>query len=227
MELEQRPPDLLTGPTSGSCRSRVADGKLETFDGFDVVGDHVRLGVDDRSNQVFLALEVRNQHRHEDARVAVFDLPDGPGEVGRTLVGEVVAVDAREDDVIEPDLGDGFPHVRGFVGVEWFHPPRLDVTEVTAPRAAMAHEHERGRTARVALVRVGAPTRPALPQIRTVGLLANGVEVVLAQRLPVAGELPSRRRSHLQPVGLSRATHIHLLGPPVKNRADSPRCRHC
>ncbi len=133
MELEQRPPNLLTGPTSGSCRSRVADGKLETFDGFDVVGDHVRLGVDDRSNQVFLALEVRNQHRHEDARVAVFDLPDGPGEVGRTLVGEVVAVDAREDDVIEPDLGDGFPHVRGFVGVEWFHPP-VSTSQKLPPR---------------------------------------------------------------------------------------------
>jgi hypothetical protein len=120
--------------------------------------------------------------------------------VARALVGEVVAVDARQHDVVQPDFVDGVGDVCGFVIVECVHPPGFDVTEVTATRAAVAHEHERRRAGAIS-------PAPALAHVRAVGLLTDRVEVALAEGLLDFGEALARRWPHLQPLGFSRPTH--------------------
>ena len=174
------------------------------------MGDDVGTGVDDLSDQLGFALEVRDQDLHEDRRVALLDRLDGAREVGGPVVVEVVAVHAGEDDVFETDFGHGVGDVFGLVGVKRAHPPGFDVTEVAAARAALAHQHER-RGAR------SVPPGPALAHIWTVGLLADGVEVALAKRVLDVGELLARRRAGLQPLGLAHATHTLPSSSPGKS----------
>jgi len=115
------------------------------------VREHVRSGVENLPDEALLALEVRDETLDEDGGVPLFDRPDGVGEVARALVGQVVPVDRREDDVVQPDVGDGVGDVLGFLGVEGFHPAGLDVAEVT-PR-----EHRSPISMKVA---VPGPSRP-------------------------------------------------------------------
>jgi len=92
--------------------------------------------------------------------------------VARPTVREVVAVDARDDHVVEVQLPHRAPDVLGLVRVGWRG--RLDGlhgTESAAPRA-LVPEHHQGHRGVIAL--------PALADIRAAGLLADGVEVELA-----------------------------------------------
>jgi len=121
-----------------------------------------------------VALKIGDQRLDEDLRVAPLDLADRLGEVLGTAVREVVAVDRREHDVVEPDLGDRVRDVLGLVRVERLHPARLHVTEVTPARAAVTHEHERRGAGAV-------PAGPALAHVGAVCLLTHRVEVALAE----------------------------------------------
>jgi len=111
------------------------------------VGDDVGVGVDNFADEVAVALEVGDEDFNQNPGMAGFDLADRFGEVAGPLVWEVIPIDARQHDVIEADFGDGLGDVCGFVGIQWLHPTGFDVTEVTASRTAIAHQHERGRAA--------------------------------------------------------------------------------
>ena len=66
-----------------------------------VVVVDVRLGLEHGANRIFLALEIGHEHFDRRRRTAQLDLPDGLGEGPRAEVGEVVAIDGREDDVLQ------------------------------------------------------------------------------------------------------------------------------
>ena len=122
------------------------------------------------------------------------DRADHADEGARPVVGQVVAVDRGDDGVAQPHrlhlVGDAQRLQRVVPG----RLAGLHVAEAAAAGADVAEDHE-GRGAAL----------PALADVGAVGLLADGVEVVGADRRlqpPVVG--PARRR-HFQPRRLAGA----------------------
>ena len=75
--------------------------------------------------------------------------------------------------------------------------PGGDRAEPAASGARVPHEHDRG----------GAPA-PALPHVRTVGLLAHGVEVEGAEELLEADVVLPRGRADPEPLRLAGLEHL-------------------
>ena len=129
------------------------------------------------------------------------DLADRLGEHARPTVGQVVAGDAGHDDVLEAQAAERLGDPPRLVVVEPGRPAGLDRAEPAGPGAGVAQDHDRR-----------GPLVPALPDVRAVGLLADGVEaeaaeeplevvVVLAGRHP--GPDPVRVAAHRR----DRAAH--------------------
>ena len=74
--------------------------------GLDVVVQHVRVGVQDRSERV-VAAQVGDQHLHLARGLRVVDRADTGGEHRRAAVVEVVAGYGRDDAVLQPQLVHG------------------------------------------------------------------------------------------------------------------------
>ena len=98
---------------------------------------------------------------------------DGLGEDPRAAVGQVVARDAGDHDVLEAQRADRLGDPARLVVVEPGGPAGLDRAEPARPGAGVAEDHDRGR----ALV-------PALPDVRAAGLLADRVERQAAEQRP-------------------------------------------
>jgi len=122
--------------------------------------------------------------------------------VTRTLVGQVVAVDGGQHDVVEADFGDCAGDLGRFVGIKGFAATGLDVAEATRAGAFVAHQHERRRSGAVV-------SAPALAHIRAVGLFTHRMQVSVPQRLFDPGELLAGGERTEEPIGLPRATHTH------------------
>ena len=113
------------------------------------------------------------------------------GEMLRAAVGEIVAVDRGDDDMGEAQLGGRLADMRRLARIERAGQTGLDVAEGAGARAGVAHDHEGG----VLLL-------PALADIRAAGLLAHGVQAVVAHDA-LRGEIAGRhRRLDADPVGL-------------------------
>ena len=113
--------------------------------------------------------------------------------------GGIVTIDIGDHDVLELDLRQHFRDPSRFVVVDRLRSTGLHVAEAAAPGAGVAEDHD-GR---------GTPG-PALPHVRTAGLLADGVQAVLVDQgleLEIALATGNLRS---QPVGL--ASDLHLLG---------------
>ena len=93
--------------------------------------------------------------------------PDHLGEMLRAAVGEIVAVDGRDDDMGEAELGGRLGNMRRFVGIERARQSGLDVAEGAGARAGVAHDQE----GRVLLL-------PALADIGAAGFLADRVQAI-------------------------------------------------
>ena len=106
-------------------------------------------------------------------------------------VGEIVAVDARDDDMGKAELGGRLRHVFRLARVERARQPGLHVAEGAGARAGVAHDHEGG----VLLL-------PALADIGAAGLLAHGVQAVRPHDLLRLEEALRHRRLDADPVGL-------------------------
>ena len=69
-----------------------------------------------------LAAEIRSEALDKQRGLPMFVPAHRRSEMARALVGHVVAIDAREDDVVEPPLRHGLGHVFGLFRIErwWF-----------------------------------------------------------------------------------------------------------
>ena len=103
-------------------------------------------------------------------------------ELAGAAIGQIVAIDRSDDDVLEPQLRGGFGDMLGLGRVDRARHPGLDVAERAGAGADVAQDHHR----RVLL-------GPALADVGAGGLLAHGVEVELAHQL--AGLAISAARS--------------------------------
>ncbi len=177
-----------------------ADPEIERGHRLEVVVVDVGRGLDDRLQRAVLAQEVRGQHLDGGLRRQRADGADGGREMRAAAVGKIVAVDRRDDDVIEPQLGHRLRHVLGLRRIERARQPGLDVAEGAGTRAGVAHDHHGGVAA-----------GPALGDVGAARLLAHGDEAVLAQDCARLVEL-RRGRRHLHPDPVRLAQH-RRVGP--------------
>ena len=130
-----------------------------------------------------LAAEVGREHLDLAARA-----PGGgsggssPTQMPRAVVGQVVAVDARDDRVAQAHPRDRARDARGLERVVPRRLAGLDVAEAAAARARVAEDHERRGAA-----------LPALADVRARGLLADRVQVLVADQLRRARGTSGRR----------------------------------
>src|SRR5690606_39229744 len=113
-------------------------------------------------------LEVRNEDLDAHVRAGLLGADDRLGPDARAAVGELVAVDARDDDVLEAHEGEAFGDAPGLVAVEHGRAAGLDVAEAAGAGAGVAQDHDGGDAA-----------GPALAHVRAAGLLADRVQLVL------------------------------------------------
>ena len=145
------------------------------------------------------------------------DGADGGGEMRGAAVVEIVAVDRRDDDVIEPQLRHRLRDVVGLACIERARQSGLDVAERAGARAGVAHDHHGG-----------VAPGPALGDVGAARLLAHRDEAVLAQDRARLGEL-RRGRRHLHPDPVRLAQHrrvglVGLLGVPGALVEDGDHC---
>ena len=97
----------------------------------------------------------------------------------RAAIIEVVTVDRRDDDVIEPDRATASATLAGSSAIERPRQARAHIAERAGARAGVAHDHQRR-----------VPLGPALADVGAAGFLAHRVQAVLAHDGPSLGQLP-------------------------------------
>src|SRR5688572_9439275 len=90
----------------------------------------------------------------------------------RPAVAQVVAIDARDDDVLEPERRDRLREVQRLLRIRRQRPAVRNVAKRAAPRAEVSQDHESGRAFAEALADVGARR-----------FLADGVQLLVSQDL--------------------------------------------
>jgi hypothetical protein len=93
---------------------------------------------------------------------------DNGGEMRRAAIGQVVAVDRCDDDVLQPQPRHGVGDAGGFIGIERHRLPGAHIAERAGSGAGVAHDHHGG-------VALG----PAFADIGAGGFLADRVQPVL------------------------------------------------
>src|SRR3954447_18177549 len=167
---------------------------IQARDDLDVVVEDVRALGDDLRQRHLLAAEVGREHLDLAPGRLAADLADDAHEGAGAVVGEVVAVDARDDGVAQPHLRHRPRHAGRLERVVPRRLAGLDVAEAAAARARVAEDHERG----------GAAV-PAVADVRTRRLLADGVQVLVADEAVELAVARAARRLHLEPWRLAVA----------------------
>ncbi len=175
-------------------RTRLA---IEPRHGLEVVVHHVgQAAFEDLERAIHAAAEVRREDLDLRRRRQLADPTDAVDEVLRPAVAQVVAIDARDDDVRQAERRDRLREVERLVRIERIGTSVADVAERAAPRALVAHDHER----RGALAE-------ALADVRAARFLADRVQPVLAQDpLDVVEALRrgGAAGAHADPLGLAQ-----------------------
>ena len=178
------------------ARLRAAHPRVQAAHGLDVVVEDLGPRCEHGRERLLLGPE---EVRREDLDLRRGQFPlqraDRRGVVAGAAVGEVVAVDGRDDDV-------GEPHLRGGLG----EPERLErigrpvglagvhVAVPARPRAGVPEDLEGRR-----------PAAPALADVRAARLLADRVQAPLAhEALDLEVARARARRAHLHPLGAAR-----------------------
>ena len=115
-------------------------------------------------------------------------------------VGKIVAIDRRDDDMIETEFFDGQRHVARLFGIERQRLAFVDGAKTAAARAGVAeNQKRRGLVA------------PALADIRTARLLTDRVKIFLAHQVFEPQIVGITWRFDFDPVGMSSAHKIHVF----------------
>ena len=187
---------------------------LQARNRLDVVVQDVGPCVEDEPERGVISPAVRDQDLHGRARAAAPNGFDGRCDGTCTAVGEVVTRHTGDHRMGEPHPLDGLRDSFRLCGVERQRVPRVDQAEPARAGAASTVHHEGCR-----------PVGPALEDVRTARLLADGDEPGIVDRPPerqVAVPHPCR---HAEPVRLARAerhTGVRIgtcLAEPPKQRS--------
>ena len=160
--------------------------------------------------------EVRRQHL--DARVGQLglDRPDRRREVAGAPVGDVVAVDGGDDDVLELHLRRSLADAKRLECVRRvLRLARVDVAVAAGTGACLAEDLE---------CRGAAP--PALGDVRAAGLLADGVQrEAVQQLLDVEVAAVGTRRADLHPLGAAGSFGHRKRGLHRRQSSCAASCR--
>src|SRR5262245_19326060 len=174
-------------------RSRIAPPRarhaIETRHGLRVVIEDVGTRIEDRAQRRLAALEVGDEHLDAAAGQTFARFADGVCEDRGAAVGQIVAINRRDHDVVEIQRRDGVGDPARFCRVDRRWPAMRHRAVRAGARADVAEDHE-GRGAVV----------PALADVRALRFFADRVEIQLAHQ---ALEPQVARRAggaHLQPV---------------------------
>ena len=169
---------------------------MQPAHGLDVVVEDVGPFSEHREQRLLLdAEEVGRQHLDRDARQLPLQCPDRRRVVAGPAVGHVVAVDGRDDHVLEVHLGRGLgePERLERVGRR-LGLPRVDVAVPARPGTRVAEDLEGRRSA-----------TPALGDVRAARLLADRVQAGAVDQLADVEVARVRaRRAHFHPLGAAR-----------------------
>ena len=152
----------------------AAHRPMEPAHGLDVVVEDLGARCENRRERLLLdAEEVGRQHLDRAVRELRLQRPDRRRIVTGAAVGNVVAIDRRHDDVLEPHLErrlrepERLERIRRRV-----RPPGVDVAVAAGARARVAEDLERGGAA-----------PPALGDVRAASLLADRVQLRAVDQL--------------------------------------------
>ena len=178
------------------ARLAAAHLAMEAADGLDVVVEDVGSRADHRLQRVlFDAEEVRRQHLDGRVRQLRLDRADRRRVVAGAIVGDVVAVDRRHDDVLEAHLLRGLREAQRLERVDRVaRLARVDVAVPAGAGAGLAEDLERGGAA-----------PPAFGDVRAPCLFADRVQPgAVDQLLHVEVAAVRGRCADLHPLGAAR-----------------------
>ena len=151
-----------------------ADRRIEPRHGLEIVIIDVGARLDDRIDGRFaLVAKVGRQDLDRRLRRVAAERLDHLHELRSTTVRQVVAIDRRHYDMLQPQFGRSNRDMLGLQRVDRARHARLHIAEGAGPCARVAQDHHR-------CVFLG----PALPDVRTSRFLADGGEVELAHQSP-------------------------------------------
>ena len=148
--------------------------------------------IDDHAKRVLLAVEVGCQDLDDDRGIHVPYGLDRAGKMLGAAVGNVIAGNCRDDDVLELHAAHGLGDSLGLIVLEREGLGRVDGAESAGPGASIPGDHQGGGAA-----------APALPPVRALGALADGVEAQIGDHRLGGEEDGVRRQADLDPVGLA------------------------
>ena len=172
----------------------VARHAIEPRHGLGVVIEDVGPGVDHGRERGGIALKVRNEHLDAAARGVVSHGAHRGGPVRGAAVGEVVAVDRGDHDVLEAEIAHGARNPLGLLAILPGRTAVGDRAVAAVPRAHVAEDHERRRR-----------VFPALADVRTVRFFTHRVQVGVAHQALEPQIIGSAGGAYLQPRRLAFA----------------------
>ena len=178
-------------------RLRAAHLPVQAAHGLDVVVEDVGPRGEHGVQRLLLdAEEVRRQHLDARGRKLALERADRRRIVAGAAVGDVVPVDRRDDDVLQPHLRRDLREPQRLERIgRRLGLPRVDVAVAAGARARVAEDLEGRR-----------PASPALGDVRAARLLADRVQArAVDQLLDVEVARVGRRRAHLHPLRPARA----------------------
>ena len=96
--------------------ARIAHAVLKPLHGFDIVRVNVQARIHDRLDRFDIAAEIRNERFDDDLGIETLDLADRRREMPCAAVLQIIAIHRSQHDVMKPQGGYAFGHVKGSLG---------------------------------------------------------------------------------------------------------------
>mmetsp|Transcript_23260 Transcript_23260/g.65900 ORF Transcript_23260/g.65900 Transcript_23260/m.65900 type:complete len:440 (+) Transcript_23260:59-1378(+) len=166
---------------------------------FDIVRVHIQPRGCHSSHQIQIALKVRRQCFHQDVGLLFLQLLHDLAEMLRSLIFQIVPIDARQNDVVQAPFGDGGRDLLRLFGIQRRRRTRrLDGAKPAATSAGITHDHDRGGG------RVVFAAAPALADVGTSRLFADRRQPQLPNCAAQLLVVFRRCRLRLQPLWLGK-----------------------
>jgi len=168
-----------------------ADEWGEPLDRFQIVVEHIGTGIKYPLEGIVFAIKIGHQNFDDDFGIESPNGFDGFSKVVRTAIGHVIAGYGGDHDMLEPESLDAFGDALGFVLLERKGFGGIHRAKAAGTGAAIPGDHKRG-----------CASAPALPAIRALGALADGVEAKVGNQILRREKNRIRRQADFDPIGL-------------------------
>src|ERR1700704_883885 len=117
--------------------------QIERWHSFQIVVEDVRLGVNDDFQCAVLAQKVGRQDLDGRLGTTLADRPNGVGKMAGSTIGQIVAINRRNNDVRKAELSGRISDMSGLTRIQRSWQSGLYIAERARARACIAHDHER------------------------------------------------------------------------------------